>query len=663
MSKFPNHPRRLLVTLAVLGTSFSALLALAQNSNQPVYQDSPALAPVLPQNAASGAAGHLLSLDFTAQSFSSPKTQVSGGAVASVAKDDFGTIDTYKGAASTALILSADFSKADKIASASLWSGPLRVQNREANLAKLTLGFDVYVRELQPVRVIVQSLDNAGKVSGSRVATIYPPVAGAFHRFSLDLDKTTPLSGQFDPLASRMQLVFALDKSANIAKNELRLDNLNFSAPAYYVAVAGSDASDGRTEKTAFATIQKAVDSAVAGDTILVMEGTYTSAPQADLVRIAKAGAPASWIVLKNYPGQTPLLRGDGWNLINMNEKCAYIELRGLTARGEAAQLTLEAALAESKNAKPDPSYNTNGFALDARKGEENGGKAHHIRFINNTIGEMPGGGISAIAGDHITVEGNHVYENAHFMRYAGSGISVFRGWDFDADKGTKNFVLANRAHGNRCFVPWGAIGKISDGNGIIIDDFINYQNGASKIPYEGRTLVQNNLAYGNGGSGIHAYAANHVDIVNNTAFHNAQSPELNWRQIFVGGKSKDVRVVNNVWWSQSGRPVNFSIGSTNSDILYVGNLVFGDGDNSGGDGGGLGTEAAKFQAKLEGNRTAAPGFVRPSRDSKVADFRLAPGSPGLNAAPSPLFRPLTDIEGNLRSAKPDLGAYESSPE
>ncbi len=585
-----------------------------------------------------------------------PKLAAEGGGAA--AYEAVGTIDTYRGERGDAAVWTAPPTSS----AGALVVGPLAVENTEADLAKLTLGFDLWVSDARPIAVRIASAGSDGSQPATRTAIIYPPVSNAFYRFNIDLDQMTADRGTFDPLASEITVALAPEAKKSEAEFTLQVDNLSYTAPSFYVSPNGNDGANGISAETAFASVQKAVNVAAPGDVILLMEGTFRSPPRGHLADIYKKGRPDRWIVLRAHPGQTPVLTGDGWNVISLNHESAYIEMRGLTLRGNRSKLTVEAATADTETGEfPDCAFNTNGIALDARKGNETDGKAHHIRVIGCTVGEMPGGGISMIAGDHITVEGNLVFDNCHLMRYAGSGISVFRAWDFDTDTGYKNFVIANRAHGNRCFVLWTQIGKISDGNGIIIDDFINYQEGASKIPYEGRTLVQNNLTFGNGGSGIHAYAANHVDIVNNTAFHNAQSPELEWRQIFAGGRSRDVRVVNNILWSQRGKPVNFSKPDSSSEIVYAHNLSFGDGDNGTSEGGGLGTGESKTQARTLGNIEGNPLFVNPTLDAATANFHLQPGSPAIGAGTREFPGvPIIDLDDLLRLVDQpvDCGAY-----
>ncbi|MDQ3813624.1 MAG: right-handed parallel beta-helix repeat-containing protein [Armatimonadota bacterium] len=616
-----------------------------------------------------GHGGTLLQFDFNGANAWQTTSSNAGGATSQWATENLGTIDSYNGQPSGALTLTVDFAQAAQNASAGLSSGPLLLKNTESNLAKLTLGFDLWLSDVRPVRVVVQSLDAAGTVTGARFATVLPPVQGAFYRFGVDLDKTQPLSGRFDPLARKIQFVFEFNdedgKVSPVAPQILRVDNVNFSAPAFYVSAQGSDAADGRTEKTAFATVQKAVNAAGPGDVICVMDGTYT-APSA--VSITKSGTPSGYIILCAHPGSKPTLRTTGWDVIKFEKDASYWEIRGLTIRGNRPAIKLEDATADGllkeKDGKPyygNPLYNSNGISIHDRSNPQNA-RPHHIRIIGNTVVDNAGGGISAINCDYVTIEGNQVVDNCHFMRYGGSGISIFRSWNFDDFKGTKMFVVGNVTHGNRTFVPWSAIGKISDGNGIIIDDNINSQSGASKIPYEGRTLVQNNLSFGNGGSGIHAYASNHVDIVNNTAYHNAQSPELMWRQIFAGGKCDDVRIFNNVMVAPKGKPLDLSTDKSSRHIVYAHNLLFGEGDNQVKSGGGLGAGGGGNTGDLATNVQADPKFVKPSLDAAIADFRLAPDSPGIDSGSlEHPGVPRNDLLGQKRpqGRAPDVGAYE----
>ncbi|MBC8010244.1 MAG: hypothetical protein H7067_09115, partial [Burkholderiales bacterium] len=348
-----------------------------------------------------------------------------------------GTIDTYRGPRTPALTLRANLIGAPAGATLALHAGPVAIANTETNLARLTLGFDLWSATIRPVRVRIESCDPEGKPTGARTILFNPPVAGAFYRFGIDLDRTEPVAGgTFDPLAPSIRFSFEVaDPDAptplpRVAGDILRIDNLSYTAPSFFVSPTGDDSAAG-SEAAPFATLQHAVDRAQPGDVIFLLDGTHAAPPEQMLARIAKAGAPDRWIVLRSHPGHHPVLTGEGWNVIGLDHASAYIELRDLVVRGQRKKFTVEQALADTKSGQPaDPKFNTNGLALDARKGREDGGKAHHIRFIRCTVSDVPGGGLSAIAGDHITLEGNVVQDNAHLMRCAGSGTSVFRAWE-----------------------------------------------------------------------------------------------------------------------------------------------------------------------------------------------------------------------------------------
>ena len=78
-----------------------------------------------------------------------------------------------------------------------------------------------------------------------------------------------------------------------------------------YVATWGNDSGDGSWEHP-FYNLQKAVDTAVPGDTIYVRGGTYYPTMKADgsktTVRITKSGTASARYTIKTFPGEFPVL-------------------------------------------------------------------------------------------------------------------------------------------------------------------------------------------------------------------------------------------------------------------------------------------------------------------------------------------------------------------
>lgn len=195
--------------------------------------------------------------------------------------------------------------------------------------------------------------------------------------------------------------------------------------------------------------------------------------------------------------------------------------------------------------------------------------------------------------------------------------------------------------------VPWIKMCKIYDGNGIIIDDFENKQNGSKLGEYKGRTLVENNICWFNGGTGIHAFQSGHVDIINNTAYCNSRSKEFNPGQI-LSGVGNDVRIVNNILVSDSFSVINSNY--QNSHLTYENNLHY--------------NLTYPDKAKVAVTTSTCingvnPMFVNPA-NSLNANFKLQENSPALRKGNSTLYSQ-TDIEGNQRAQgkRADIGAYE----
>ncbi|RZK25449.1 MAG: right-handed parallel beta-helix repeat-containing protein [Flavobacterium sp.] len=170
-------------------------------------------------------------------------------------------------------------------------------------------------------------------------------------------------------------------------------------------------------------------------------------------------------------------------------------------------------------------------------------GYSHHIVISNNVVHECGGGGISAIHADYIIVEDNIVYNNSWYSIFGTSGISFYQFRNHNESKTYRNIIRRNKCYDNKSMVPWYRSCKLEDGNGIIIDDFMNKQNGSDNGLYRGKTLIENNVCWNNGGTGIHTFQSSNVDILNNTSYCNSRTKKLNAGEI-LAGNSENIRII-----------------------------------------------------------------------------------------------------------------------
>lgn len=98
-----------------------------------------------------------------------------------------------------------------------------------------------------------------------------------------------------------------------------------------YVSKTGSDSNDGTSINQAWATIQKAMDEASPGSTVLIRGGIYS-----EKVEVNVSGMPTAPIIFKNYQDENPIL--DGTGLTNLDAMIgifnqSYITIKGLEIR------------------------------------------------------------------------------------------------------------------------------------------------------------------------------------------------------------------------------------------------------------------------------------------------------------------------------------------
>jgi Ricin-type beta-trefoil lectin domain-like/Right handed beta helix region len=441
----------------------------------------------------------------------------------------------------------------------------------------------------------------------------------------------------------------------------------------FYVSPNGSG-TDGLTEQTAFKKINDLYARTIPGDTVLVMNGTYTEPDfKSPIAYIDKSGRPDAYITYKNYPGHRPKIKSRNITAIRL-VGASYVVIEGFDIEGSRDEISFAEAdslLCE----KPDTSQRVNmahGNGIDIVAEYSDVNKiSHHIIVRNNRVYNFGASAIGAQRADYLTIENNIVYGNAFYSPYDTSGISLYQLRDLElipeaeAGKTLKNIIRGNISYGNKNLFGFAAgfdgstcdrNAPLTDGNGIIIDDFRNTQNrvpALEKRPYRGRTLLENNIVYNNGGRGINIYSSDHVDVVNNTSYLNAETLNDAIDSEFSTNDVRDIRVMNNILYARPGRIANGVISAgadttgVRATIRYDNNLVFG---------------SSAFDPVSGANNVVGqdPKFI----NADAADFTLSDTSPAIDrgaASLNGLLAPKVDQRGTARPQRNgiDIGAFE----
>jgi hypothetical protein len=420
------------------------------------------------------------------------------------------------------------------------------------------------------------------------------------------------------------------DADGNIVARKVNV-KVNYAPTnlTYYVSVEnGSDSNNGLSEAAAFKTIKKAAEVSRPGDTIYIMNGRYDEGE----IEISRSGLPGAYITYINYPGHKPVINPyQVWSAILVTG--SYIRIDGLTIEGNKERVTYEEAMAvynmiasgTSINWAPEVTGYTNQNGISVRpvsRAADPRDFPHHVEIRNCEIFNNSGGGIAAEMVDYVIIENNIVYGNCNWDSYATSGISVFHSIDWDDNTSEyKTIVRNNISFNNEHFIPWAMHKRMSDGNGIIIDDNKNAQH-AHPYQYKGRTLVVNNIVHNNGAAGINIFESSNVDVFNNTTYNNNLTDGIDYGEI-GSGKCDNVRIINNIMVASNGNRIN--AGSNSINVVYDYNIYFN------------GTPTFKGENDI----VEDPKFV----DSAKADFRLQSDSPA--------------VDSGLASVAPDKDFYE----
>jgi serralysin len=417
----------------------------------------------------------------------------------------------------------------------------------------------------------------------------------------------------------------------------------------FYVAEWGNNSNLG-TKNSPFKTISAAISlipDLGANDVLIVMPGTYR-----EQVVLNKGGDVNGYLTVKSLVKHAAQIRSPKNSYSAITILKDYVVVDGFDVQGEG-----------------------DGHGIDATflDGDPNNRGTHHIAIFNNRSHNNAGSGIGVAFGDFYLIVGNICCQNCRTNKYQGSGISLYEARPVaDLTAGFHNVVLNNICFGNRVVdLPGNPEPPHSDGNGIIIDDFRNTQlpdvgqlkSRKSASNYVFNTLVENNLAYGNGGKGIHIFLSDNVTVRNNAAHWNNHD-ELNpgtWR-----GELSNVFGSNNIWVNNIGisNPAingsNTAIGEFEStNCVWFNNITFN------GVPGERSVTTSKENPSLSTKDPycnifgADPLLADP--DGGTGSFRPKSGSPALNAGTLKYGSSKIDLDGKPRvvGGLIDVGPYQ----
>jgi hypothetical protein len=322
-------------------------------------------------------------------------------------------------------------------------------------------------------------------------------------------------------LRSYLQITLAVGVTLTSALSPLAVPRAEAQTSyTYYVGPNGSDSAIG-SEASPFATIHHASTVAKPGDTVIVLDGTYTG----DIVTTTSGTSVYPITYMAQHQWQAKLIgTSTGDNTKVWAQDANYVTVQGFDITG--------------------PDYN--GVAMEGTYGQLIGNRIHDIHPACDGNG---GSGIddngAATGGQlvgHNNIIGNYVFNITHLSSDAGCGVTYNDNTDaiYPATPNGKveNNIVTNSRQG---IASWhAASNETIVGNTIIACDFgILVGAGDANATSNNNTLVQDNIIDGSSVYGI----------------------------VEEGATGPNNRYVDNLLWNITGTPVQLQEGQISGTI------------------------------------------------------------------------------------------------
>ena len=317
------------------------------------------------------------------------------------------------------------------------------------------------------------------------------------------------------------------------------------NAATLYVSPTGTETNDCARRSTP-CTLTTGASIAVAGDTVVLMDGIYH-----EPLEVVNSGTSDAWITFEADECATPIIEGEGVGPNDDSqasgvgsEEAEYVRFRGLVSRGWSTGFG-------------------NGWAGGTDSNEVSNGHWEIENCISYSNGRT-GFTFFSAAGIHIknSISAHNGGSVAHSW---SSGVTLFEA------AGNENVVEGTLSFENT------DAQNHTDGSGFIVDEESN-----------GATFV-NNIAFGNAGSCFRLTKSSGTRFINNTCYHNSQfgsratGPTNPGELYFTNGgvTQQGVTFMNNVIVGTGQSPagsqpvVNQPSSGWTNNVVTTGNVTF----------------------------------------------------------------------------------------
>ncbi len=444
----------------------------------------------------------------------------------------------------------------------------------------------------------------------------------------------------------------------------------------HYVAPDGSDGNPG-TETQPWATFQHAANTAQVGDTVCFRGGTYSIDEETHLTQSGTAESPITFIA---YLGETPILDGGGsvGELLILDQYTSYLHISGFTLRNFTIwgmELSGENRHIQLDHLDIGGGEASIRFTYGETEAPPEEGPVEHITLEDSTIHGSLYSAVDCTPGpcNDMVICRVEIYDTGEEASYGSDGLEFARGYPVLVED---CYVHDNSGDG----IDLNSRDRAGNATGVIVRRNRVVRNHLNGIKLWAGGRMENNVVWGQGNSAVWVGTfTSTLEVVNNTVAYNMWDTaysERNWA--FVAGYPEEIpsppvtlTLMNNVFAFNAdptdGGPTGIYLGEgvqlTEHHNLYysredgeiTAEFVQGHGPDFTRDEIADGTWTSYTGGQGQGDVTSDPLFVSGWPN---ADLHLQESSPAVNAG-SASGAPSDDVEGHLRDAHPDIGAYE----